>query len=408
MRARTPVLVLAALLGSGAGWSAAANDPIGRVATLPAPPGAHWVWLGDMLMRRAALFDADAASMRGMLSAGMGIVAPLTSPDRREIYLPETYWSRGTRGVRTDVVTVYDATTLAPTAEIPIPPHRANHASGVAAAALSDDGSLLAVFNLTPASSLSIVDVKAREFVAEIPTPGCSLVYGAGARRFLMLCGDGAALAVVLDGQGRELRKDRSEPFFDPQQDPVTEKAARFRDQWLFVSFDGVVHPVDVGGDRLAFPETWPLVDETDRAASWRVGGTQHLTVHAASGRLYSLVHQGGPDSHKAPGREAWVYDVEKHTRVQRIVLANPLMGWVRYALGLDDRDRMSRWISWLIDEVLPNPGVDRILVTQDAQPVLVTSTTFPSTLGVHDAMSGKFLRDVSETGVAGGMLVAP
>jgi hypothetical protein len=54
-------------------------------------------------------------------------------------------------------------------------------------------------------------------------------------------------------------------------------------------------------------------------------------------------------------------------------------MGWVRYALGLDERDRVSRWIGWLLGEVLPNPGVDRILVTQDAQPVLVTSTSFPS-----------------------------
>ncbi len=408
MRVLAPVFLLAALLGPGAPAAPAADDPIGRVETLPAVPGAHWVWLGDMLMRRTALFDADAASMRGMLSAGMGIVAPIPSPDRREIYLPETYWSRGTRGVRTDVVTVYDPTTLAPTAEIPIPPHRADHASGVAAAALSDDGRFLAVFNLTPASSLSIVDVKEREFVAEIATPGCSLVYGAGARRFLMLCGDGAALGVVVDDQGRELRKERSEPFFDPQRDPVTEKAARLRDQWLFVSFDGVVHPVDVGGESLAFPATWPLLDDADRAASWRVGGTQHLAVHAASGRLYSLVHQGGPDSHKAPGREVWVYDVTTHARVQRIPLANPLMGWVRYALKLNGEDRMSRWIGWLLGKVLPNPGVDRILVTQDAKPVLVTSTTFPSSLGVHDAMSGEFLRDVSETGVAGGMLVAP
>src|SRR5437870_2346736 len=84
-----------------------------------------------------------------------------------------------------------------------------------------------ALFNLPPVTSLSIVDVKARRFTTEVPTPGCSLVYAAGPRRFLMLCANGAALIVVLDDAGQQTRVERSQPFFDPQKDPVTEKAVR-------------------------------------------------------------------------------------------------------------------------------------------------------------------------------------
>jgi len=126
------------------------------------------------------------------------VIAPLFSPDHREIYLAETYYARGVRGERTDVVTVYDATTLRPLAEIGIPPHRAEWYPGNGANALSDDGRFMAVFNLTPATSVSVVDVRARHFTAEIATPGCAVVYAAGPRRFVMLCANGGLLSVTL------------------------------------------------------------------------------------------------------------------------------------------------------------------------------------------------------------------
>src|SRR5439155_496223 len=105
--------------------------------------------------------------------------------------------------------------------EIEIPAERAEYFPGTAANALSDDGRFMAVFNLTPRTSVSIVDVNARRSTAHVDTPGCSLVYAAGARRFLMLCANGAALSVMLDDEGGEARLERSEPFFDPQKDPV-------------------------------------------------------------------------------------------------------------------------------------------------------------------------------------------
>jgi methylamine dehydrogenase heavy chain len=395
----------------GAGAAGPEPEAIGRVLTLPERPGPHWFWLSDILLHRTALFDADTGGLLGTISsgtAGVGfVIAPLFSSDHREIYLAETYYARGVRGERTDVVTVYDATTLQPLAEIPLPPRRAEYFPGNASSALSDDGRFAAVFNLTPVTSLSIVDVRARRFVAEVPTPGCSLVYAAGPRRFLMLCANGAALTVTLDDAG-EARVERSEPFFDAQKDPVTEKAVRRADEWLFVSFEGIVHPVDVGGAAPRFGETWSLVDDEDRRGSWRIGGAQHLAVHAATGRLYTLMHQGGPDTHKEPGSEVWVYELATRARVQRIPVLNPLVSFIGQQMGIERRGRAGRVLGWIFAKTLPNPGVDRILVTQDDRPVLVASASMPPTATVHDAMSGAVLREVSEVGIASSLLFAP
>ncbi len=405
---RRPLLraLAVGLLASGV---ALAADPetVGQVMTLPERPGPHWFWLSDILLHRTALFDADTGGLLGQISsgtAGVGfVIAPLFSPDHREIYLAETYYARGVRGKRTDVVTVYDAATLQPLGdEIEIPAERAEYFPGTAANALSDDGRFMAVFNLTPRTSVSIVDVNARRSTAHVDTPGCSLVYAAGARRFLMLCANGAALSVMLDDEGGEARLERSEPFFDPQKDPVTEKAVRRGSEWLFVSFEGVVHAVDVSGEKPRFGETWSLVDDEDRRASWRIGGSQHLAVHAASGRLYALMHQGGPDTHKEPGSEVWVYDLATRRRVQRIPVLNPLVSFIGQQAG------SGRFTRWLLTRVLPNTGVERILVTQDEHPVLVASASLPPTVTIHDAMTGAVLREVSEPGLAGSLLFAP
>jgi methylamine dehydrogenase heavy chain len=403
-------LLLLALVPYGP--AVAGPDDVGRVLTLPAEPQPHWFWLSDVLLHRTALFDADTGAMLGTItSGGPGagfVISPLFAADHGEVYLAETYYSRGVRGERTDVVTVYDGSTLQPLAEIGIPPHRAEYFPGNAANALSDDGRFMAVFNLTPVTSLSIVDVKARAFVREVPTPGCSLVFAAGPRRFFMLCANGAALTVTLDEGGGEPRVERTEPFFDPQKDPVTEKAVRRGDEWLFVSFAGMIHPVDVSGDRLSFGEPWSLVDDADRAASWRIGGAQHLAVHTASGRLYALMHQGPPDTHKEAGTEVWVYDLSRRRRVKRFPLANPLAGFIEEQSGLDARGFTGRVAAWILERALPNTGVQRILVTQDEEPVLVASAEMPPEVTVYDARTGGVLRMVSEPGIAGSLLFAP
>jgi methylamine dehydrogenase heavy chain len=414
-RSRRPSLLasafLTALLAGAAPVRAAEPETVGKVQTLAAQPGPHWFWLSDILLHRTALFDGDSGQLLGTITSGTpGVgfaILPLRSPDRREIYLAESYFSRGVRGERTDVVTVYDARTLAPLHEIGIPPKRAEYYPGNASSALSDDGRFLAVFNLTPMTSLSIVDVQARRFVAEVPTPGCSLVYAGGPRRFFMLCANGEALVVTLDEAGSATAS-RSTRFFDAQKDPLTEKAVRRANEWSFVSFDGMVQPIDVSGDALQPGERWPLFDEADRRDSWRIGGGQLLALHAPSGRLYALVHRGPRDTHKDPGTEVWVYELATRKRVQRIAMVNPLVSFVGQQASLDPGRTSGRVSRWFLGRVMPNPGVERILVTQDASPVLVASASMPPTVTIHDAMTGAVLREVSEPGIAGALLAVP
>ncbi|HXZ85467.1 MAG TPA: amine dehydrogenase large subunit [Myxococcota bacterium] len=410
MGSRVALALLAASLLATAARAAPGElgaEPVGRVAVLPEQPGPHWFWLSDVLLHRTALFDADSGDMLGLLSAGTSnvgfVVDPLFSRDHREIYLPESYFSRGVRGERSDVVTVYDAHTLQPLQEIAIPPKRAEYYPGNAANALSDDGRWVAVFNLTPAQSLSLVDVRERRFVQEVATPGCGLVFAAGPQRFFMVCGDGSLLVVSLGADGAPTLV-RTKPFFDPGKDPLTEKAVRFKDEWVFVSYEGMIHSVDVSGAELRFAEPWSLFDDADRKASWRIGGNQHLAVHAATGRLFALVHQGPPDTHKRPGRDVWVYDLTSHKRVQQIALSNPLAGLVAHQLGF----ARGGAASWVLSALLPNPGADVILVTQDDAPVLLATGVRPMPVLVHDARSGKPVGEIDEASFSATLFFAP
>ena len=188
MTRRLRLLAAALLVVAGTAAADVQPETVGRNVPLPSTRGPHWFWLSDMLLHRTALFDGDSGMLLGSItsgSPGVGfVISPLFSADRREIYLAESYYARGIRGARTDVVTIYDGSSLKPVTEIGIPPKRAEYYPGNAANALTDDGRFMAVFNVTPATSISIVDLRERRFVIELPTPGCSLVYGAGPRRF--------------------------------------------------------------------------------------------------------------------------------------------------------------------------------------------------------------------------------
>ena len=390
-------------------WAADADadvavERIGQVESLPSPFGPHWMWASDALLERISLVDLDSGTFLGQINAGYGVPVALFSPDRTEIYLPETHHSRRTRGIRTDVATIYDAVSLAPVDEVILPPKRAMNPLPSGNSALSDDQRFLAVFNMTPATSLAVVDLEARRFVAEIQTPGCSMVYAAGDRRFVMLCGDGSLLSVVLDEDGRARRMQQSAPFFDPELDPVTEKGVRWGDSWIFVSFAGWVHVIDFSSGEPSFESPWSLISDQDRARSWRIGGAHHLALHEPTGRLYVAVHQGGPDTHKEGGTEVWVYDIAARERVGRIELRNPgvtVMG-MGLAFGRDWIWPFNGLYDFLLDHVAPAFPIEYIAVTQDEEPILATGSSFSASLGVYDALSGEFLRRV----VTGNMTV--
>lgn len=361
------VFCVASLVMASISWAELKPETVGNIFSLPAEPGPHWVWVNDMVFDymadgRSYLIDGDTGHFLGMLSTGYSFTALTLPSDYAEIYSAETHYSRTTRGDRTDIVAIYDPASLSVLGEVVIPPKRQSTIPNLYTATLTDDNRFMAIFNMTPAISLSIVDLVKRRFVGEISTPGCSLVYPSGDRQFSLLCSNGALMTLTLNEEGQEASKEQSEPFFDPLTDPVTEKAIRYGETWLFVSFAGLVHPVDVSGDAPLFGKPWSLLSDAERNDSWRIGGFQHLAVHQSSGRLYSIMHRGGPYSRKDSGRDIWVYEVPGKKRVKKIKTDRPT--------GL-------------------------IQVTQDDAPLLFTAAVEENVLHVYDADSGAYLRSV-------------
>jgi methylamine dehydrogenase heavy chain len=350
-----------------------------QVATLAVPPSKHWVWVNDFVFPHMAdgmayLVDGDSGRYLGTLSTGYGFARVVLPRDGKLIYSPETYFSRGTRGKRTDVVTLYDPATLKAVGEIPIPPKRSSNVPMMANQVLTDDERFLLIYNFNPAQSVTVVDTKLRKFVREIETPGCALVYPTGPRSFFSVCGDGSLSLVDLDDSGAARQK-RTPPLFDLAADPVTEKAVRIGRIWYFVSFAGRIYPLDAGADSAAMGPAWWLTSEAERKAGWRPGGVQQLAVNSQKSLLYAIMHRGGPETHKDPGKDVWVFDVSARQRVQQFALKKL---------------------------------ASSIQLSSDAQPLLYSIFIDGTDLDIYEAASGRLLRSVDHIGTSPTLLVAP
>ena len=280
-------------------------------------------WFINRSRRGAYLFDSSTGDMLGLLSLTPYTPAIAVNRNRGEVYAAESYLSRLYRGRREDVLTIYDIATLAPIAEIDIP-NKISELVVDTNIGLMGNGRYVTVYNLTPAQSVSVIDIERREFVAEISTPGCGMILTVNDASFLMVCGDGSVQLIQLTKDGTELNRVRSEVFFSVESDAVFDRAGRTRGGWLLVSHAGLVYEVSADGSNIHVTEPWSIVGEEDRDELWRPGGTGPLTVHRATNTAFILMHQGGVDTHHEPGSELWVFDMETQERVMRWSLAEP------------------------------------------------------------------------------------
>jgi methylamine dehydrogenase heavy chain len=286
-------------------------------------PQPSWI----MLLGRDAgyIFDGADGQMQGLISHSPFTTAIVTLPSRREAYFVDSFYSRGVRGERSDVLTIVNMADLTARAEIPIPSKAAALRIRGHIGLLNDERHVV-VFNMTPAQSVSVVDVVDREFVGELSTAGCAIVMPAGPRGFLMLCGDGTLQLIQLDADGKEAGRQRSKPFFEVEKDPVYDSVLYAGGDWLLVTHDGMVRQVGVDGDRIRVGEAWSMLNDEDREdggkkEQWRPGGFQPFTLHRGSSLLYSLMHKGKVDTPHANGTEIWVFDTNRRKRVGRMVL---------------------------------------------------------------------------------------
>lgn len=366
-----PILATSVLLLAFTAEAQVVPDPLGTTIELPTVYPETWIIAqdaaffhpndGKFIILDAGL-DDHHARYKGMFN-GSFVAQLVVAESRPEMYVVETFHSRGHRGVRTDVLTVYNKRTIAPVDEVVLPPKRALTLPIKYALQLVDEERLALVFNLTPATSVTVVDLERREFLAEISIPSCSMVFPTGRRGFSSLCANGTLLTVHLNERGETASTERSATFFDPLADALFEKPAMHGQLAHFPTFLGNLVTIDLSGNSPIIAAPWNLVDEAGQG--WRPGGTQPAEADSA-GRLYVLMHpEGAEGTHKDPGSEVWVFDPAERKRIARIALRLPAIS---------------------------------IELTRGESPLLV-STNINMNLDVYDARDGSFQRTLSDFG---------
>ncbi len=319
----------------------------------------HGVLVNSMFSNAAELYNADTGEMLGQLSLGYWTNAVEIDKRNKLFHVAETYMSRGTRGIRTEVVTSYEFRTLSAVNEVIIPNKRASGSPHSSYTGLTDDARFMMVSNITPAMSISVVDLRNSKLTTEIATAGCGLVYPVSNRSFLQLCGDGAVQLVTLNNSGKEKSRIRSERFFDVNKDPLMEKAIRTGKGWVFPSFAGDLYRVSVDGQSIAVDKLFN-VDLNNEG--WRIGGVQSMAYHAHSDVLLTLMHEGGEDTHKDPGTEIWFFNLASGKRLHRMKL----------------------------EEIASS-----ITVSQDDQPLIYTAFVGDTNLDIYNMKTGKKIRRI-------------
>ncbi|MGO4003077.1 amine dehydrogenase large subunit [Pseudomonas fluorescens] len=312
-------------------------DTIGQTV-LAFPPEAHRAFVVDVefesfVAGRVTVVDPDQKRVLGMVPTGFAAPSTL-SHDKKTLYSADIWYSRGTRGVRTDVLTAWDSSTLSPAWEVLIPNKRAESLTQRYGLKTSGDDKFVYVYNFTPSTSVTVVDTQAKAVVTEIAIPGCVLNYPVGNRRFASLCGDGSLQVVTLNDQGQETARSRT-PFFDPNAERLVERAVNVGDTYYFTTTTGTVRPVDFAGDAPKILPSWSLVSEEEKKAGWAPGGWQLMAVAPKLDRLYVLMHDAHePMKWEDPSTLIWAFDLKTHKKVG--TLEAPVPVWSMQATGDD------------------------------------------------------------------------
>ncbi|MDE0511580.1 MAG: amine dehydrogenase large subunit [Gammaproteobacteria bacterium] len=350
------------------------NDAAGKVETLPVPYPNDWAIVHDiafdhMSIGRFMVLDINGGDIKDYFKGSFngGFIAAFTQALKKpEMYVLEHYYDRGTRGNRTDVLTIYDRATLLPVDEIILDDPKLKRAEILVSKyviSLIDDERFLLFYSFTPGTFVTVVDLEKREVVNGVPLPTCAGIFPTGERGFSSLCGNGSMVSFQLDEDGQVTEQGKIEPFFDVDEDALFERPAIIGGTGYFPSFSGAVQEIDLSGAAAVLGEKWSLLNDEDRMQNWRPGGAW-LTATDSTGRFYVMMHADGEEgSHDYPGSEIWVFDTATKSRVQRIALTLP-------AIAFD--------------------------ITMGDAPKIVT-TNIEMNLEVYDARSGEHLNTIAD-----------
>ena len=233
-------------------------------------------------------------------------------------YTASAYPKRIMKGPIEAVLERFDVSTLKTTRDITILPKFILGQAAHGMLQVSADGERAYVQNATPATSVTVVNLKTGKVVSEIPIPGCwTINLAKDGTRFTTLCGDGRFLTVRLGPDGRATGQAYSEKIFDPEKDPLFTHAERVGADLVFVSFSGVFHRVSDAGDTARLVSTYAFAKEIP--GGWAPGGYEVMGYNAPNGIIFIAMHPGARDgSHKNPSTEVWAVDLERRTVLYR------------------------------------------------------------------------------------------
>lgn len=353
-------------------------EKIGIVETLPTAYPESWFLVHDaaffsMSDGKVYIVDAAAKTLATQIKGSFNSVLMgniIQSAQRSEIYATETFHSRGTRGDRLDVLTIWDQENLSPIDEIILPGNkRFMGIPGRYTMLLLNQDRWLAVANFGPAASATLIDLNKRKIINQIATPGCVFTYPTGRLGFSSLCADGRFLSTELDAYGKIIKQIRTKAFFNSDDSPIYERPAVIGNIAYFPSIAGLVHPVDMSATVANPGQPWPLIPDHERDEQkerWAPAGIGIIDADD-NGHFYILMHPDAKDgSYQGGGPEVWVFDAARKKRVRRIVLQ---------AWGLS------------------------LAASRGKKPVLMVVNPIDMSLEMYNPATGQFIRKIDDFG---------
>lgn len=286
-------------------------------------PGTAKLFIADLSIEhivdgRVRVFDANSMKLLGMV--GTGFLGQIYIPAKQDVfYVATSYIEKITRGKRSDWLEVYDSNTLHLKSEIPIATSRTQALNYRPLLQGSVDQRWIFAQNATPATSISVIDLKAQKQTAEVANAGCYGIYptATNSLRFATMCGDGTFGSYTLKDDGSAAERAASESLFDADKDALFIHGERDGNNWVFVSFTGNIYVVDLEGATAKLVEKVEMTKGVE--GDWRPSGYQTHALHQKSGVLFVLMHKGGTEgSHKNPAEEIWAYDLKNKKLLSR------------------------------------------------------------------------------------------
>ncbi|MEO0031090.1 MAG: hypothetical protein RIS94_848 [Pseudomonadota bacterium] len=312
---------LAFTLGSLGGSAAALAAPVSTdpeesdVRTLDAPkPGWFFIQRG-FVIGGTLIYDSASGKLLGQVETPV-LSDMALDPAGKAYYVAQSIWTKGTRGVRQDFVTVYDSAGLKVQTDIDIPGRllvggRKNNFI------VSEDGKWGFVYNFSPASSVNVIDLARRKFAKAIELPGCADLIPNPGVGFSALCSDGSMATVAVMGVKPVIT--HTAPFFNATTDPVFDNFAydKARKQLVMMTYTGLVSTAAISarptiGEPFSIQQAAGIRkgDPAPLEVNWFPGGGQPMALHRPTNTLYVLMHKGEYWTHKDGAEEIWAVDL--------------------------------------------------------------------------------------------------